>query len=38
MAFISRDIEPDMCFRGFSFIFELGTEYMAASVSILVCI
>ena len=34
-AFICRNIEPDMCIRGFSFIFEMNAEGMAASVSIL---
>ena len=34
-AFISRNTEPDVCIRGFSFIFEMDTEDMAASVSIL---
>ena len=34
-AFISRDIEPDICIRSFSFIFEMDAEYKAASVSIL---
>ena len=33
-AFISRNTEPDVCIRGFSFIFEMDTEDMAASVSI----
>ena len=33
-TFISRT-EPDVCIRGFSFIFEMDTEDMAASVSIL---
>ena len=33
--FLSRNTKPDVCIRGFSFIFELDTEYMAASVSIL---
>ena len=34
-AFISRNTEADVCIRGFSFIFEMDTEDMAASVSIL---
>ena len=34
-AFISRNTEPDVCIRGFSFIFEMDTKDMAASVSIL---
>ena len=34
-AFISRNTEPDVCIRGYSFIFEMDTEDMAASVSIL---
>ena len=34
-TFISRNTEPDVCIRGFSFIFEMDTENMAASVSIL---
>ena len=35
LAFISHDIEPDVCIRGFSFIFEVDFEEMAAFVSIL---
>ena len=34
-ASIFRDIEPEVCIRGFSFIFELDAENMAAFVSIL---
>ena len=34
-TFISRNTEPDVCIRGFSVIFEMDTEDMAASVSIL---
>ena len=34
-AFISRNTEPDVCIRGFSFIFQMDTEDMAAPVSIL---
>ena len=34
-AFISRNTEPDVCIRGFNFIFEMDTKDMAASVSIL---
>ena len=34
-AFISRNTEPDVCIRGFSFIFEMDTEDLAASLSIL---
>ena len=35
LAFISHDIEPDVCIRGFSFIFEVDSEEMTAFVSIL---
>ena len=35
LAFISHDIEPDVCIRGFSFIFEVDFEEMSAFVSIL---
>ena len=35
LAFISHDIEPDVCIRDFSFIFEVDFEEMAAFVSIL---
>ena len=34
-AFMSRKTEPDVCIRGFNFIFEMDTKDMAASVSIL---
>ena len=34
-TFKSRNTEPDVCIRGFSVIFEMDTEDMAASVSIL---
>ena len=34
-AFISRNTELDVSIRGVSFIFEMDTENMAASVSIL---
>ena len=34
-TFISRNTEPDVCIRDFSVIFEMDTEDMAASVSIL---
>ena len=34
-ALISRDIDPDICIRSFSFIVEMHAEYKAASVSIL---
>ena len=34
-AFISRNTELDVSIRGVSFIFEMDTEDMAASVSIL---
>ena len=34
-AFISRDIEPYVCIRGFSFILEMDADNTAASVSIL---
>ena len=34
-ALISRDIEPGVCNRGFSFILEMEAEEMAAFVSIL---
>ena len=34
-AFVSRNTEPDVCIRAFSFIFEMDAENMAASVSIL---
>ena len=34
-TFISRNTEPDVCIRGFSVIFEMDTEDMAVSVSIL---
>ena len=34
-AFIPRNTEPDVCIRGFNFIFEMDTKDMAASVSIL---
>ena len=34
-AFISHDIEPGVCIRGFSFIFEVDFEEMSAFVSIL---
>ena len=34
-AFVSRNTEPDACISGFSFIFEMDAENMAASVSIL---
>ena len=34
-AFITLNTEPDVCIRGFSFIFEMDTEDMAVSVSIL---
>ena len=32
---MSHDIEPDVCIRSFSFIFEVDFEEMAAFVSIL---
>ena len=35
LAFISHDIEPDVCIRGFCFIFEMDSEEMAAFVGIL---
>ena len=35
LAFISHDIEPDVCIGDFSFIFEVDFEEMAAFVSIL---
>ena len=35
LAFISHAIEPDVCIQGFSFIFEVDFEEMAAFVSIL---
>ena len=34
-AFVSRNSEPDVCIRDFSFIFDMDAENMAASISIL---